>query len=202
MADTQNRKSSRSFNLSKHETRRFDLSKHDEEPADEGKQGGSKKWLWAVLGGALLIGGAVYFLNKGDGNSDTPQNEVTSQQTATQPAQQQAVAEVKPVEQQEEIPSQIEANTDAQTPSATETRETEQPSSKSEVSSPTTSTPVTSKPEPSQPASNISEALGDIETEAQNVWRGKYGSGQERKQKLGSRYREVQDMVNKMYYNK
>lgn len=44
-----------------------------------------------------------------------------------------------------------------------------------------------------------SEVSGSVEQTASDVIKGKYGNGQVRKDKLGSRYRDVQNRVNEMY---
>lgn len=42
---------------------------------------------------------------------------------------------------------------------------------------------------------------GSLEQKAKNVIRGDYGNGEERKQKLGNQYEEIQAKVNEMYRN-
>jgi cytoskeletal protein RodZ len=202
MADTPNRKSTRTFDLSKPAKRRFDLSKSEEPsvaPPTE-KKSGSKKWLWGVLGGVALIGGVAYFATRdGDKTIQPADNTQVAEQTVS-PKTEQPVAETVPTEQFSEKASEPE-----QTPKDVAT--TTEPSSTSAKEQPTEK-PTEKKKEkkadvPAQQTNNsqnLSES--EIELEAENVWRGKYGCGTERKQKLGDRYAEVQAMVNKKYYNR
>lgn len=203
MADTPNRKSSRNFDLSKPEKRRFDLTKSAEPsvtPQSPDSKGGSKKWLWGVLGGAVLIGGIAYFATRdGDKTVQSAENTQVAEQTVS-PKTEQPVAETVPTEQFSEKASEPE-----QTPKDVAT--TTEPSS-----SPAKEQPTETKPEkpaekkadvPAQRTNNSPNlSKSEVELEAENVWRGKYGCGSERKQKLGDRYAEVQAMVNKKYYNR
>ena len=50
---------------------------------------------------------------------------------------------------------------------------------------------------PSEKSDN--NVSGDVETNARRVIRGDFGNGQERKDKLGSSYSEIQGKVNEMY---
>ncbi len=203
MADTPNRKSTRTFDLSKPEKRRFDLSKSAEPnvtPPNPDNNGGSKKWLWGVLGGAVLIGGIAYFATRdGDKTVQSAENTQVAEQTVS-PKTEQPVAETVPTEQVSEMASEPEQTTK-------DVATTTEPSS-----APAKEQPTETKPEkpaekkadvPAQRTNNSPNlSKSEVELEAENVWRGKYGCGSERKQKLGDRYAEVQAMVNKKYYNR
>lgn len=202
MADTPNRKSTRTFDLSKPAKRRFDLSKSEEPsvaPPTE-KKSGSKKWLWGVLGGVALIGGVAYFVTRdGDKSVQPAENTQVTEQTIS-PKTEQPVAETVPSENASEKatkqaqPSQEVATTSE--PSSTPAKE--QPTEK-----PTEKTKEKKADVPAQQTNNSQNlSKSEIELEAENVWRGKYGCGTERKQKLGDRYAEVQAMVNQKYYNR
>lgn len=189
--------------MSKPEKRRFDLTKSAEPsvtPQSPDSKGGSKKWLWGVLGGAVLIGGIAYFATRdGDKTVQSAENTQVAEQTVS-PKTEQPVAETVPTEQFSEKASEPE-----QTPKDVAT--TTEPSS-----SPAKEQPTETKPEkpaekkadvPAQRTNNSPNlSKSEVELEAENVWRGKYGCGSERKQKLGDRYAEVQAMVNKKYYNR
>ena len=72
-----------------------------------------------------------------------------------------------------------------------------------------TATPATEPAQSSQPAvkpetaDTLASTLpqGTVEEKARKVIRGDFGNGAERKQKLGSEYKEIQQRVNKMYRN-
>ncbi|MBR4325764.1 MAG: hypothetical protein IKP73_09595 [Bacteroidales bacterium] len=202
MADTPNRKSTRTFDLSKPAKRRFDLSKSEEPsvaPPTE-KKSGSKKWLWGVLGGVALIGGVAYFATRdGDKTIQPADNTQVAEQTVS-PKTEQPVAETVPTEQVSEMASEPEQTTKdvatATEPSSTSAKE--QPTEK-----PTEKKKEKKADVPAQQTNNSQNlSKSEIELEAENVWRGKYGCGTERKQKLGDRYAEIQAMVNKKYYNR
>lgn len=202
MADTPNRKSTRTFDLSKPAKRRFDLSKSEEPsvaPPTE-KKSGSKKWLWGVLGGVALIGGVAYFATRdGDKTIQPADNTQVAEQTVS-PKTEQPVSETVPTEQVSEMASEPEQTTKdvatATEPSSTSANE--QPTEK-----PTEKKKEKKADVPAQQTNNSQNlSKNEIELEAENVWRGKYGCGTERKQKLGDRYAEVQAMVNKKYYNR
>ena len=203
MADTPNRKSTRTFDLSKPEKRRFDLSKSAEPnvtPPNPDNNGGSKKWLLGILGGAALIGGVAYFATRDGGQSVPPADNAQVTELTVAPKTEQPVAENVPAEKVSEKPSEPEqtpkdvATTSEQPSTSTKEQPTEKPTEK----------PKEKKIDvPAQQTNNSPNySKSEIELEAENVWRGKYGWGTERKQKLGDRYAEVQAMVNKKYYNR
>lgn len=152
------------------------------------------------MGGAALIGGVAYFATRDGGQSVPPADNAQVTEQTVAPKTEQPVAENVPAEKVSEKPSVPE-----QTPKDVAT--TTEPSSAPAKEQPTETKP--DKPTekkadvPAQRTNNSPNlSKSEIELEAENVWRGKYGCGTERKQKLGDRYAEVQAMVNKKYYNR
>lgn len=199
MATENKRKSSRNFRLDKPVERKFDLDKEDEvvssgstdSSSDNSANAASEKsnnkvWLWFA---AAVVVGLLIWLFIPSGNNSTPvQDTVGIEQTEETPSNDSAlpVEAVDGDEQQPEMASDEESE-----PEQTQSEPDAQPTQiePSAVSAPST---------PSQPLSTPSVG-SNVEAEALKVIRGDYGVGQERKDKLGSNYAEIQGKVNEMY---
>lgn len=134
--------------------------------------GGSKsyKWIWIILG--LIVAGAIcFFLLRGNENkTDTTNGEEAP--VLVNDSTEQTIDSV--AGQAEELTGQNEEATsgeDIQTVTEGEVSET-------------------------APVNATTTVSDNVETEAMNVIRGDYGNGQERKDKLGSRYEKIQSRVN------
>lgn len=179
-----------------------------------------------VIGGlvaAAIIAGIFFFINnkESEGGNDSNQTEVIAQNTENQNkgndalvadnSNEDASAESKGVptkgseapvtENTEESP----ANTTSSTipAKANDNQVAEQPAKRNPATIAEPAKPAQSKPastETTKPFSATSAPVsGDVEENARRVIRGDFGNGQERKDKLGSSYSEIQGKVNEMY---
>ncbi len=176
-----------------------------------------------VIGGlvaAAIIAGIFFFINnkESEGSNDSTPTEVIAQNTENQNkgndalvadnSNKDASAESKGVpanaseasvtENTDESPANTTSST---TPAkANDNQVAEQPAKRKPA---TIAGPAQSKPtstETTKPFSATSALVsGDVETNARRVIRGDFGNGQERKDKLGSSYSEIQGKVNEMY---
>jgi cytoskeletal protein RodZ len=161
---------------------KFNLSKGEEKK--------SKTWLWLLLGLAVIA--IILFLWKpwviSESTEQTPPGTETLEEVTT-PTEENVSGDT-PAEGTSEQASGTETATATQgtTPSATPATQPAQ------SATPQVATPAT------QPSStSTSTVSGDVETLAKEVIQGRYGNGDERKQKLGDRYSEIQRRVNKIY---
>lgn len=150
-------------------------------PAPEGPK--SKLWLWILLGIVVLGGvGYMFFPKSGDKVAETPEQEIEAVAESSVPADTIA-AEGTDIEEAVPNDGHEAANTsEPKNPDAVETTATAD--NTSNVSS---STQV-----------NEFNVSNDVEAEAMKVIRGDYGIGQERKNKLGSKYQTIQSRVNEL----
>ena len=176
-----------------------------------------------VIGGlvaAAIIAGIFFFINnkESEGSNDSTPTEVIAQNTENQNkgndalvadnSNKDASAESKGVpantseapvaENTDESPA---TPTSSVTPAkANDNQVAERPAKRNHA---TIAEPAQSKPtstETTKPFSATSALVsGDVETNARRVIRGDFGNGQERKDKLGSSYSEIQGKVNEMY---
>lgn len=179
-----------------------------------------------VIGGlvaAAIIAGIFFFINnkESEGGNDSTQTEVIAQNTENQNkgndalvadnSNEDASAESKGVpakgseapvtENTEESPANTTSST---TPAkANDNQVAEQPAKRNPATIAEPAKPAQSKPastETTKPFSATSAPVsGDVEENARRVIRGDFGNGQERKDKLGSSYSEIQGKVNEMY---
>lgn len=151
----------------------------------------TKKWLLGGVAAVVVVACVIGFVQLNPSASNGEENgsvavhvdSATAERTdSVQVAQNQAEADTASASTGENA---VEAEI-AKAEKAT-TAETETPAASYQKSSLATV------------AASDSQATGSIEDEARQVIRGTYGNGSERKQKLGSRYSEIQSMVNDMY---
>lgn len=148
----------------------------------------SKTWLWILLGvlGVIALCVICYFIFSKSGDTavtESEQETVLVEETIL-PAdsvgkQEESAEEVLPTHENEVSKNADDQNTKVnEAPAATDNN--------SNIATATTS--VVSN-------TNVSN---DVETEAMKVIRGDYGVGQERKDKLGTKYQTIQSRVNEL----
>ena len=188
--------------------------------ADPGKSN-TGKIVGGIAAAAAILAGVYFFGIKGDdktGDDVNPQTEQVAQAgDVTQPeatsptdASEEGTAEEKgTVSDAPETVSPTEASEtpaktgkeQSQTPAQPEEKKADKPSSVA----PSATKPVqqTQSPKNNATAPQIASASapigGDVVENAKRVIRGDFGNGQERKDKLGSAYAEIQSKVNEMY---
>lgn len=152
-------------------------------PADKAK----------IIGGlvvaAVIIAGGIFFANNDKANNNG------SNKLATK-----AVAQEKYDADSNESTTESNDKTVAMTSEGAERKsaanEATPKSYAADESHVTTSTEKSSTSHSEKSDNNVG---GDVETNARRVIRGDFGNGQERRDKLGSSYSEIQDKVNEMY---
>lgn len=186
------------------------------ETGNEGS--GSNKWMW-IVGAILVVAIIAWFCVRGcsssndNGSTTAPTVEAVE---ASGTSEEEAVVEEPTTESEAEQPVSSDAETESSATAAEEVASADSPVSTATPSETTTSahaatpasTPTTATNETvSKPATNASSSAGstpaeevssDIEAEAMKVIRGVYGTGLERKLKLGSKYHEIQNRVNEL----
>ena len=177
----------------------------------------------SIVAAAAIIAGIFFFINnkESEGGNDSTPTEAIAQNTGNQndgndpPAaetpNEDASAESKGVPANgSEVP--VAENTDkspANTTSsanpvkANDNQVAERPANRNPATIAEPAKTAQSKPAATQtkkPFSATSAPVsGDVETNARRVIRGDFGNGQERKDKVGSSYSEIQGKVNEMY---
>ena len=179
-----------------------------------------------VIGGlvaAAIIAGIFFFINnkESEGGNDSTPTEVIAQNTenqnegndapAAETSNEDVSAESKGVpantseapvaENTDESPA---TPTSSVTPAkANDNQVAERPAKRNHATIAEPDKPVQSKPAATQTTKPFSvtsaPVSGDVEENARRVIRGDFGNGQERKDKLGSSYSEIQGKVNEMY---
>lgn len=176
-----------------------------------------------VIGGliaAAIIAGIFFFINnkESEGGNDSTQTEVIAQNTENQNKGNDALIADKSNEdasaKNKGVPAKgseapVTENTDKSPANTTSSANPAKANDNQVAEQPTKQNPATiaepaqSKPAATQttkPSSSTSEPVsGDVEENARRVIRGDFGNGQERKDKLGSSYSEIQGKVNEMY---
>ena len=180
-----------------------------------GKKSNTGKVIGVLVAAAIIAG--IFFINnkEGEGGNDSNPTEAIAQNTKDQnEGNDTPTAENSNEDASTESKGGSEApvakNTDkspANTTSsanhakATDNLVAEQPTKQNPA---TIAEPARSKPAATQttkPSSSSTSApvSGDVEENARRVIRGDFGNGQERRDKLGSSYSEIQGKVNEMY---
>lgn len=189
-------------------------------------QPGKKSSTGKVIGGlvaAAIIAGIFFFINnkESEGGNDSTPTEVIAQNTenqnegndalASENSNEDASAESKGVlANGSEVP--VAENTDKSTANTTssanpakanDNQVAERPAKRNSATIAGPAKLAQSKPATTQttkPFSATSAPIsGDVEENALRVIRGDFGNGQERRDKLGSSYSEIQGRVNEMY---
>lgn len=166
-----------------------------EKPSHDTKK--SKVWLWALIGIAVVLAFiAMAILNKTNKDETSVDSKVEN-----------AVVNMDSIVD-ENTGEDVEAPVDNQEATSAEVAN-EQKDASSESSTPDVNTGVAETPV-SQAGSEaaatnairsvptVTGVSNNIEVEALNVIKGKYGDGNERKSRLGVRYAEIQNRVNEL----
>lgn len=185
------------------------------------KKSNTGKIIGGVAAAAAILAGVYFFGIKGDDKTgddvNPPTEQVAQAGDVTQPeatsptdASEEGTAEEKgTVSDAPETVNPTEASEtpaktgkeQSQTPAQPEEKKADKPSSVA----PSATKPVqqTQSPKNNATATQIASASapigGDVVENAKRVIRGDFGNGQERKDKLGSAYSEIQSKVNEMY---
>lgn len=197
--------------------------KQEPKPVSPTPQPEKKPNTGKVIGGliaAAIIAGIFFFINnkESENGNDNTQTEAIAQNTenqdkgnnalAAENSNEYASAESKCVPANgSEVP--VAENTDKSPANTTSSANHAKANDNQVAEQPTKQNPATiaepaqSKPAATQntkPSSSTSVPVsGDVEENARRVIRGDFGNGQERRNKLGSSYSEIQGKVNEMY---
>lgn len=179
-----------------------------------------------VIGGlvaAAIIAGIFFFINnkESEGGNDSTQTEVIAQNTENHNKGNDALiadksnedasaknkgvpakgSEAPVTENTEESPANTTSS--ANPAKANDNQVAEQPAKRNPATIAEPAKPAQSKPASTETTKSFSATSapisGDVEENARRVIRGDFGNGQERKDKLGSSYSEIQGKVNEMY---
>lgn len=200
--------------------------KQEPKPVSPTPQPEKKPNTGKVIGGliaAAIIAGIFFFINnkESENGNDNTQTEAIAQNTenqdkgnnalAAENSNEYASAESKGVPANgSEVP--VAENTDkspanttssANPAKANDNQVAEQSTKQNPTIIAESAKPTLSKPAATQPTRSSSSTSvpvsGDVEENARRVIRGDFGNGQERRNKLGSSYSEIQGKVNEMY---
>lgn len=161
----------------------------------------NKKWILLVVAAIVVIACVIGFkyLNQPSNNNDS-----TTPETS--------LVDSTSVEKTDSVQAK-DNQSEAENATASDGEYVEKSETKESNASPSTSNSSAESKDEKEPAvhsqntsvqpSTTEESLstGSVENEARQVIRGVYGNGSVRKQKLGSRYSEIQSKVNDMYRN-
>ena len=187
------------------------------------KKSNTGKVIGGLIAAAAIIAGIFFFINnkESEGGNDSTPTEVIAQNTenqnegndapAAETSNKNASAESKGVpantseapvaENTDESPA---TPTSSVTPAkANDNQVAERPAKRNHATIAEPAKTAQSKPAATQTTKPFSvtsaPVSGDVEENARRVIRGDFGNGQERKDKLGSSYSEIQGKVNEMY---
>ena len=142
-----------------------------------------KSWIWILLG-VLVIGiiGYMFFSESGDKTLGTPDQKIEMVSESS------VISDTIVVENTDVEDAVLDRGDEvANTPDAQSSESVEIPSAVDNTST-----------VPSSMSNSVTNVSNDIEAEAMKVIRGDYGIGQERKDKLGSKYQTIQSRVNEL----
>jgi len=191
-------------------------------PTPEPGKSNTGKIVGGIAAAAAILAGVYFFGIKGDDKSGTdagtpPTEQVAQAGETAQPeaTTQTNVPEDGTTEEANAVSNSPEASSptdnsetsvagnDTPTTPKSEGKQSETPAS----NAPSSSKPVQQTPSKQIDVTNNKIAAasapigGDVVENAKRVIRGDFGNGQERKDKLGSAYSEIQSKVNEMYLN-
>ena len=197
--------------------------KQEQNPVSPTPQPEKKSNTGKVIGGliaAAIIAGIFFFINnkESEGGNDSTPTEAIAQNTENQDKGNDAPAAENSNEdasaESNGVPANgseapVAENTDKSPANTTSSANHAKTNDNQVAEQPTKQNPATiaepaqSKPAATQPTRSSSatsaSVSGDVEENARRVIRGDFGNGQERKDKLGSSYSEIQGKVNEMY---
>ena len=195
------------------------------EGGGNGSENGGKSNTGKIVGGiaaaAAILAGVYFFGIKGDDNSGTdagnPTEQVAKNGETAQPeaTTQTDVPKAETTEEANAVPNATEVSSsteNSESSGAGNDTPTTPKSEKKQSEKPASTTPSISKPVQQTPSKQIDATNnkiaaasapigGDVVENAKRVIRGDFGNGQERKDKLGAAYSEIQGKVNEMYRN-
>lgn len=165
------------------------VSENDSSSPHPVEKSSKAKIIGGIVAAALIIAGGIFFANNDKAN-DCGSNKPTTETIA----QEGGKHDVDSNDSTTELNGKTEAKTSAEgKPFANEDNHKPYAADESHVTTSTGKSPTS----PSEKSDN--NVSGDVETNARRVIRGDFGNGQERKDKLGSSYSEIQGKVNEMY---
>lgn len=197
--------------------------KQEQKPVSPTPQPEKKSNTGKMIGGlvaAVIIAGIFLFINnkESEGGNDSTPTEAIAQNTENQDKGNDAPAAENSNEdasaKSNGVPANgseapVAENTDKSPANTTSSANHAKANDNQVAEQPTKQNPATiaepaqSKPAATQntkPSSSTSVPVsGDVEENARRVIRGDFGNGQERRDKLGSSYSEIQGKVNEMY---
>lgn len=197
--------------------------KQEQKPVSPTPQPEKKSNTGKMIGGliaAAIIAGIFFFINnkESENGNDNTQTEAIAQNTENQDKGNNALAAENSNEyasaESKGVPANgseapVAENTDKSPANTTSSANHAKANDNQVAEQPTKQNPATiaepaqSKPAATQntkPSSSTSVPVsGDVEENARRVIRGDFGNGQERRDKLGSSYSEIQGKVNEMY---
>lgn len=204
----------REFDFSKGSKRKFDLTKDHEDVAAETSQqnstvntkptsaandsistnpncengNSSKKWIIGIII-ILVIGLIAWWLTSKSQRPEAPTPAIPEVETEPNQVPDDSMAD--------------ETSEGVNVPDATEKAEATAETDTATNDAPTSDEATQGSSRPDKPIQGTAETVGtvatdDIETEALNVIRGKYGNNPDRKNALGSRYNDIQTRVNQL----
>ena len=161
----------------------------------------NKKWILLVVAAIVVIACVIGFiqLNQSSNNNDTTTPETSFVDSTT-------------VEKTDSVQTK-DNKSEAENTTALDGENEEKSETKESNATPSTSNSSSEYKDEKEPAAHSqntsvqtttteeSLSTGSVEDAARQVIRGVYGNGSVRKQKLGSRYSEIQSKVNDMYRN-
>lgn len=153
------------------------------DPTPTPNESKSKTWLWILLGVIVLsVIGYMLFSKSGDKAVETSEQEIEAVAESSVPTDTVIIEEAESEGIVSENNNDVANNPETQSSNAVETPAT--------VDNTSNISPSTS--------ANVPNVSNDVEAEAMKVIRGDYGIGQERKDKLGSKYQAIQSRVNEL----
>lgn len=202
----------------------FDKSGNDSSSPHPVEKFRKAKIIGGIVAAAVIISGGIFFFinnKESEGGNDGTPTEVIAQNTENQnegndaPAAETSnedvsaeskgvpanTSEAPAVENTDESPANTTSS--ANPAKANDNQVAERPAKRNPATIAEPVKPVQSKPAATQTTKPFSvtsaPVSGDVEENARRVIRGDFGNGQERRDKLGSSYSEIQGKVNEMY---
>lgn len=187
-----------------------DTAPQEPTPPEETTLGNGKAWIWILLA-VIAVVLIVWLMPKGcsgekqdDGTAVGLPDSVEVVEVVESGSEEDSVnlSDVDGVEGN--TPSAVSEETSSQAVQSTEsTNSTETTSTSAQTAAPATTsasdkTSVATNTSNSGTSTSSAVVSGDVEEEALKVIRGVYGDGQERKNRLGAKYQEIQNRVNQL----
>ena len=153
-------------------------------------------WLWAIIGIAIVLAFIAMLLNRGKKASDITDDNTPAMFVSGDSASDSAVAaNDEPVADSAQSVIGTVAENAVSEVSTVVSEGADKIAAKTEDAV----NAASSKVEGTVNASNaVSGVTGSVETAASDVIKGDFGNGNVRKERLGARYQEIQNMVNQM----